>query len=115
MRLNIALLLSFVLASSASAVSEPALRFQVPATVSPQGASDLAAIYAAASRQPPATKPASIEDWDRLRAAVDRRMIPASNAVVAKRAARAANDDGLDSLRRRSDCDEACRCDSKRQ
>ena len=84
MRLIIGLLLSSVSASSALVAAEPTLRFQVAATVSPEAARDLTTIYAVTSKQPPATKPASIEDWDRQREAVDRRMIPASNAVVAK-------------------------------
>ena len=68
----------------AAFAAEPTLRFQVPATVSPEAARDLTAIYAVTSKQPPATKPASIEDWDRQREALDKRMIPASNAIVAK-------------------------------
>ena len=69
---------------TAAFAAEPTLRFQVPATVSPEAARDLTAIYAVTSKQPPATKPASIEDWDRQREALDKRMIPASNAIVAK-------------------------------
>ena len=84
MRLNIALLISVVLAGSTSVAAEPTLRFQVPATVSPEAARSLAAIYAVTSKQPPAAKPASIEDWDLQREALEKRMIPASNAIVAK-------------------------------
>lgn len=61
-----------------------ALRFQVPATVSPEAAASLTALYAVMSRQPPETKPESIADWDRLREALDKRMTPASNAIVAR-------------------------------
>ena len=84
MRPGIALLLGLIAAASPALAAEPALRFQVPVTVSPEAAKDLAAIYAVTSKQPPATKPASVEDWDRQREALDRRMIPASNAIVAK-------------------------------
>ena len=69
---------------AAAESSVPATRFQVPATVSPDAARDLTAIYAVTSKVPPETKPVSIEDWDRIREALDKRMIPASNAVVAR-------------------------------
>ena len=84
MRLNIALLLGLLSASSAGFAAEPSLRFQVPATVSPEAAQALTAIYAGRAKQPPAIKPASVEDWDRQREALDKMMIPASNALVAK-------------------------------
>ena len=84
MRVTLPLLLTLALAGPAAAAAEPALRFEVPATVSPEAAKDLAAIYAVSSRLPPPTKPTSLQDWDRQREALDKRMIPASNAVVAK-------------------------------
>lgn len=73
-----------VAVGTAALAAEPALRFQVPVTVSAEAAKSLAAFYALMSRQPPETKPESIEDWDRLRIALDRRMIPASDAIVAE-------------------------------
>ncbi len=76
-------LLTLALAGSAAA-AEPTLRFEVPATVSSEAAKDLSAIYAASSHLPPPTKPTSVEDWDRQREALDKRMTPASNALVAK-------------------------------
>ena len=83
MYLKIALLLA--LASTGSALAaDPALRFDVPSTVSPEAAKDLAAIYAVSSRLPPATKPTSLADWDRQREALDRRMTPAAKALVAQ-------------------------------
>ena len=91
MQATIPLLLTLTLAGAAAA-AEPALRFEVPSTVSPEAAKDLAAIYAVSSRLPPATKPTSVEDWDRQREALDKRMIPASNAVVAKLGARVKDD-----------------------
>ena len=84
MRLPIVLLLGLISPGSAALAAEPALRFQIPATVSPEADRDLTAIYAATSRRPPETKPASVEDWDRQRENTDRFMIPASNAIVAK-------------------------------
>ncbi|WP_174285016.1 alpha/beta hydrolase fold domain-containing protein [Sphingomonas bacterium] len=82
--ISLSLLLALALAGSAATGTEPSLRFQVPSTVSPEAAKALSAIYAVAAKQPPEVKPASVEDWDRLREALDKRMIPASNAVVAK-------------------------------
>ena len=77
--------LVLLLASAGSAVgADPAVRFRVAPTVSPEAAKDLAAIYAVSPRLPPPTKPISVQDWDRQREALDKRMIPASNAVVAK-------------------------------
>ena len=77
------IMLGAALAGHALAADLPP-RYQVPATVSPEAARDLAAIYAAASRQVPAPRPKSIEDWDRQKEALDKRMTPASNAIVAK-------------------------------
>ncbi len=76
--------LSLVSMNAAAAVDELPLRFQVPATVSPEAARNLAAIYAASSRRPPLSSPTSLSDWDRQREALDRLMIPASDAIVAK-------------------------------
>jgi hypothetical protein len=76
----IPLLLTLVLASSA--VAEPTLRFEVPVTVSPEAAKDLTAIYAVSSRLPPPTRPASLQDWDNQREALDKRMLPASKALA---------------------------------
>lgn len=84
MRMAIVLLLGLIPAASTAFAAEPTLRFQIPATVSPEAARDLTAIYAATSRRPPEVKPASIEDWDRQRENTDRFLIPASNAMVAK-------------------------------
>ena len=78
------LALSALSPSSEAVAAEPSLRFQIPASVSSEAVRDLAAGYAFAAKQPPETKPASVEDWDRLREALDKRMIPASNAIVAK-------------------------------
>ena len=83
MPLKIALLLALVSTSAVSA-AETTLRFDIPATVSPEAANALGAIYAVTSRLPPATRPTSVEDWDRQREALDKRMIPASNALAAK-------------------------------
>ena len=80
---GIALLLCVVPVAAAVA-AEPSLRFQVPSTVSPEAAKDLAAIYAGASRQPASSRPASLEAWDRQRVALDERMAPASTALAAK-------------------------------
>ena len=84
MRLNLVLLLGLVSAGFAAVAAVPTVRFQVPATVSPEAAKDLAAIYAVSSRRPPATRPMSLKDWDDQREALDKLMIPASNAIVAK-------------------------------
>ncbi len=85
-RIALSLAGAFSLASvaSASIAADPALRFQVPASVSPEAARNLSAIYAVTSKQPREGKPATLEDWDRIREALDKRMIPASNAIVAK-------------------------------
>lgn len=83
-RLTITLLLGVISAAAPAVAAEPTLRFQVPTTVSPEAAKDLTAIYAASSRRPPAARPASLEDWDRQREALEQVMIPASNALVAK-------------------------------
>lgn len=84
MRMAIVLLLGLIPAASTAFAAEPTLRFQIPATVSPEATRDLTAIYAATSRRPPEIKPASIEDWDRQRENTDRFMTPVSNAIVAK-------------------------------
>ena len=81
MRLTIALLLA-VIAVPALA-TEPTLRFQVPATVSPEAAKQLTAIYAVSAQRPPASEPISLEDWDRQRESSERPMIAAANALVA--------------------------------
>ena len=83
MRLKIALLLGLWIGSAATA-ADPALRFQVPATVSPEAAKALGAIYALSSTRPPLSEPKSLKDWDDQHAAIDKFMIPASNAIVAK-------------------------------
>ncbi len=92
MKLKTVLLISFVLAGSPAAATEPTARFQVPATVSPEAAKALAAIYAVSSRRPPPSKPTSLKDWDDQRAALDKFMIPASNAVAAKLGANVRDD-----------------------
>ena len=84
MNLKTALLISFVLAGSPVIAAETTVRFQVPATVSPEAAKALAAVYAVSSGRPPPSKPTSLKDWDDQRAALDKFMIPASNAVAAK-------------------------------
>ena len=81
---KIALALCLSSLGFAAAFAQPALRYEVPSTVSPEAAKALAAIYAAASRRPPANKPTSLEAWDNQKDALDRIMIPASNALVAK-------------------------------
>ena len=43
-------------------------RFAIANTVSPEAADGLKAIYAIVARRPPASKPTSIEDWDRANA-----------------------------------------------
>ncbi len=78
------LLLGLVLASSPTIAAEPTLRFRVPATVSPEAAKTLTSIYAMSSRRPPPVQPTSLKDWDDQREVLEKRMIPASNAVVAK-------------------------------
>ena len=82
LRAPLPLLLTLALAGPVAA--EPTLRFEVPATVSPEAAKALAAIYAVSSHLPPPTKPTSLQDWDRQREALDKRMTPASNALVAR-------------------------------
>ncbi len=93
MRLTLAMTFGFA-AAAASGVraAEPALRFEIPTTVSPAAAAALVPIYAAAAKQPPPTRPVSPEDWDRQREALDRRMIPASNAIVAELGATVVDD-----------------------
>ena len=91
MHLKIALALLLASAGSAFA-ADPALRYQVPGTVSPEAAKSLAAVYAISSRQPPQTRPASQEQWDRQREALDRRMTPLSDALVAKLGAKLQDD-----------------------
>ena len=81
---NLVLLCGLVSLASPSLSAEPSLRFQVPASVSSEAAKELTAIYSVAAKQPAPTKPASLEDWDRQREALDKRMTPASNAIVAK-------------------------------
>ena len=70
MNLRIALLLSLAWAGSSAIAVEPTVRFQVPATVSPEAAKALGAIYAVSSQRPPPSKPTSV--------------MPASSAVAAK-------------------------------
>jgi epsilon-lactone hydrolase len=84
LRLTIPLLVALALTGSAVVAAEATLRFQVPATVSPEAAKDLAAIYAVTSRQPPRTKPMSQQDWDDQREELDKRMLPASKALADK-------------------------------
>ena len=93
--------LGLISLASVSAAADPALRFQVPASVSPEANKDLTAIYAMTAKQPPETKPTSVQDWDRIREALDKRMIPASNAVVAKLGASVRDDKigGVDVVR----------------
>ena len=81
---KIALGLCLSSAASAAAIAQPALRYEVPSTVSPEAAKALASIYATASRRPPANKPTSFAVWDAQKDALDRLMIPASNALAAK-------------------------------
>ena len=82
MRPSIGLLL--VLVAAPASAADSALRFQVPTTVSPEAAKALAQIYAASSRRPPPGKPTSLKEWDDQREALDRLMIPASDAVVVR-------------------------------
>jgi epsilon-lactone hydrolase len=77
-------LLSLALVGSAAVAAEATVRFQVPTTVSPEAAKDLAAIYAVSSRAPPRTKPMSQQDWDSQREELDKRMLPASKALADK-------------------------------
>ena len=81
--MNIAVMLGLIMAAPVAVAAEPTVRFQVSATVSPEAARALGAIYAASSRRPPAIRPVTLEDWDRQRADLDKFMTPASNAVVA--------------------------------
>ena len=83
MRLKPSLMLTLALAGSAAA-AEPTLRFQVPGTVSPEAANALGAIYAVTSRNPPPSKPTSLQEWDQQRDALDKRMLPASKALADK-------------------------------
>ena len=82
MRLKLALLIT--LASAGFAAAEPTLRFQVPATVSPEAAKALSTIYAASSARPPPSKPTSLQDWDRQRDALNTRMLAASKVLADK-------------------------------
>ena len=84
MQVSLPMLLALALAGPAVAAPQPPLRFEVAPTVSPEAARDLAAIYALSARLPPPVKPTSLQEWDRQREALDRRMTPASNAVVAR-------------------------------
>lgn len=81
MRLAVPALMVFSMAGAAGA-AEPALRFQVPATVSPEAATGLAATYGLSARLPAPSKPLSIEDWDRQRDALEQRLMPSSKALA---------------------------------
>ena len=70
--------------SEPAAAAAAALRFGTPASISPEAASKLGAIYALSSRRPPASRPMSVGDWDREREALDKRMTPVSDALVAE-------------------------------
>ncbi len=83
MRRNIALLLWFISAGSAAA-SGPTLRFQVPATVSPEAAKDLTAAYGVAAGLPVPSRPASPEDWNRQKDALEKRITAPSKALADK-------------------------------
>ena len=75
----------FALALAAPlAAAQPTLRFQAPPTVSPQAAEALGGVYTMMSRSPPLSKPATLQDWDRQREALDKRMQPASQALAAR-------------------------------
>ena len=87
MSFRAAFAISFALAGSITA-AEPTVRFEVPATVSPEAAKALGANYAISSRLPPATKPTTLAEWDRARVLADERILPASNALAAKLGAR---------------------------
>ena len=84
MNLKIALMLSLAWAGSPVIAAEPVIRFQVPVTVSPEAAKALGTIYAASSRRPPPSKPASVKDWDNQYAAREKALMPASSAIAAK-------------------------------
>ena len=83
MRLRLALVLTLAVAGSADA-ADSGLRFQVPATVSPEAVRALGAIYAVTSANPPPSRPTSLQDWDRQKDALDKRMLPASKALADK-------------------------------
>lgn len=76
--------LSLLLPGSTATAADPPGRFTVPPTVSPEAAKALTAIYAVSSRRPPPSKPTSLKDWDDQNAALDKLMIPASDAIVAR-------------------------------
>ena len=77
-------MVAVALSGSSASAADPTVRYQIPSTVSPKAAADLKAIYAVTSKVPPETQPTSLADWDRLREALDKRMTPASNAIVAR-------------------------------
>lgn len=84
LRLNSALLFCFLSAGFPAFAAGPTLRFQVPATVSPEAAKDLAAVYGASAIAPAPSRPASPDDWDRQRDALEKRLTPPSKALADK-------------------------------
>ena len=76
--------LSLGATAAASTPAEPTLRYKIASTVSPEAATTLAKIYALSARRPPLSAPTSLEGWDQQRGALDKLMIPISNATVAQ-------------------------------
>jgi acetyl esterase/lipase len=81
---ELSLMPALALADSRAAAVEPTLRFQVPATVSPEAAKELTAFFHVKARLPAASKPTSLEDWDRQREIFEKPGTAASAALANK-------------------------------
>jgi acetyl esterase/lipase len=84
MGLELPLLPTLALADSGAAAVELALRFQVPATASLEAAKELTAYYEFRARLPAASRPTSLEDWDRQREVFEKTGTAASSALANK-------------------------------
>ena len=82
MRPRFSLVAVAMLATAAAA--EPALRYQVPATVSPEAAKTLTSLYGPRSHQPALTRPSSVADWDRRRETFETRLAPMAKSLAAR-------------------------------
>ncbi|WP_340313420.1 alpha/beta hydrolase [Rhizorhabdus argentea] len=65
-------------AAAAECPPNPDLRFRVPDSVSQQAAAKLCVLYAQAEARPPTPALKSLEDFDRLNAAIEAKAVPAS-------------------------------------
>jgi epsilon-lactone hydrolase len=72
------------LVKSRDATVEATLRFQVPATASREAADELTAYYDFRARLPAASRPTSLEDWDRQREVFEKAGTAASAALANK-------------------------------